>query len=188
MSASTARSAAAREISCRSRKGTKQGYGDQGALLFGRPEEPLDLRGDLVVLSSGAASVSAGRATRQVRNVQPGFERRGQSRAPPWSGGVALQARRRRNEVGAQKIEAWDDASLRCLHLCFLRRSSRDPGDRARRNIPDQNAPRRAPRRAWTRLRELAGVPEQSAWKDHYRVGPIEVVSAEPFFDVTRAL
>jgi glycosyltransferase involved in cell wall biosynthesis len=91
------------------------------------------------------------------------------------------------NKLELNKIEAWDEASLRCLHVCFLRRSSGDRGQLARRNIPDQNAPRPAPRRAWTRVRELARIPEQSSWKNHYRVGPVEVVSAEPFFDVTRA-
>jgi glycosyltransferase involved in cell wall biosynthesis len=81
------------------------------------------------------------------------------------------------------KAEHWEEASMRCLHMCFVRRSSRDPGDRARRNIPDQNAPRRTPLRAWGRVRELARVPEKSAWKDRYRAGPIEVVSSEPFFN-----
>lgn len=79
-------------------------------------------------------------------------------------------------------IAGWEESIFRCLHVCFLPRSTRDGGAMARRNIPDQNAPRRLPRRVWTRLRELARRPEHSEWKDNYRVGPLEAVSARPFF------
>jgi glycosyltransferase involved in cell wall biosynthesis len=90
-------------------------------------------------------------------------------------------------KVELNREATWDDSIFRCLHVCFLPRSTRDGGVMARRNIPDQNAPRRMPRRIWTRLRELAGRPQQSEWKEHYRVGPVEVVSAEPFFRVSGA-
>ena len=44
------------------------------------------------------------------------------------------------------------------------------------------NRPRRLPLRAWSRLREAVGLPEQSAFKlSHYREGPLVTVSAEPF-------
>jgi hypothetical protein len=77
----------------------------------------------------------------------------------------------------------WDESPLRCLHVCFLRRSSRDGADRARPNIRDRNTPARLPLRAWRRLR--GGSPR---WKlEHYREGPLRVVSAEPFFRTSRS-
>jgi hypothetical protein len=85
------------------------------------------------------------------------------------------------------RTAAWDDSIFRCLHVCFLPRSTRDVEATARRNIPDQNAPRRLPRRLWTRLMELTGRPEQSKWKENYRVGPVVGVSTDPFFRVTGA-
>jgi glycosyltransferase involved in cell wall biosynthesis len=86
----------------------------------------------------------------------------------------------RKLELGKQV--GWDEASLRCLHLCFLRRSSRERKARARVNIPDLNVPRRLPRRLWYRSRVAFGL-EQSAWKlGHYRQGELVAVDAAPFF------
>ena len=88
----------------------------------------------------------------------------------------------------ARKLElgrrySWDESPLRCLHVCFLPRSSRDGERRARPNIRDRNAPARLPLRVW---RRLAG--ESPRWKhEHYREGPLCVVSAEPFFRTSRS-
>ena len=88
----------------------------------------------------------------------------------------------------ARKLElgrrySWDESPLRCLHVCFLPRSSRDGERRARPNIRDRNAPARLPVRAWRRLRG-----ESPRWKlEHYREGPLRVVSAEPFFRTSRS-
>jgi glycosyltransferase involved in cell wall biosynthesis len=85
----------------------------------------------------------------------------------------------RKLELGKQY--SWDDSPLRCLHVCFLRRSSRDRREGARPNIGDRTAPARLPRRAWRRVR--GGAPR---WKlEHYREGPLHVVSTEPFLPVT---
>jgi glycosyltransferase involved in cell wall biosynthesis len=101
--------------------------------------------------------------------------------------GLRFKRGARERKLELNRTAAWDDSIFRCLHVCFLPRSTRDGRATARRNIPDQNAPRRLPRRLWTRLRELTGRPEQSEWKEHYRVGPVEVVSADPFFRVSGA-
>jgi glycosyltransferase involved in cell wall biosynthesis len=77
---------------------------------------------------------------------------------------------------------SWEDSPFRCLHVCFVARSSRERKAQARRNIPDMNAPRRLPLRVWTRIRELVGAPEQSEWKHHYRQGERIRVSAAEFF------
>jgi glycosyltransferase involved in cell wall biosynthesis len=71
--------------------------------------------------------------------------------------------------------DEWDWASspFRCLHVCFLRRSSRQPeGLTARRSVIEWTG---IPpfRRAAGRLRELVGRPPDSAWKlAKYRQGP----------------
>jgi glycosyltransferase involved in cell wall biosynthesis len=81
----------------------------------------------------------------------------------------------RKLELGKQ--HPWEESPLRCLHVCFVRRSSRDRGTRVRANIPDQNVPTRLPLRVWRRL--TGQVPR---WKfEHYRQGPLRVVSTEPF-------
>jgi hypothetical protein len=86
----------------------------------------------------------------------------------------------RKLELGKQLT--WDESPLRCLHVCFLRRSSREHEARARVNIPDLNAPRRLPARLWYRARVALG-REQSAWKlEHYRQGEVVTVDARPFF------
>jgi glycosyltransferase involved in cell wall biosynthesis len=90
---------------------------------------------------------------------------------------------------GGRKYElmreySWEQSPFRCLHVCFVARSSRERKAGARRNIPDMNAPRRAPLRAWTRLRELVGAPAQSPWKlEHYRKGDVVEVPVSEFFE-----
>jgi hypothetical protein len=87
-----------------------------------------------------------------------------------------------KNDYMLNRDYAWDDSPFRCVHACFLRRSSLEKRPRARRNIPDRNAPRRAPLRAWSWVRESLGFPEESAWKAHYRKGEPATVSVEGFF------
>lgn len=67
----------------------------------------------------------------------------------------------------------WATSPFRCLHVCFLRRSSRDRGEPvARQSIIERNGFSRA-RRAADRLRELAGRTPESPWKlAKYRQGP----------------
>jgi glycosyltransferase involved in cell wall biosynthesis len=75
----------------------------------------------------------------------------------------------------------WDESPFRALHVCFLRRSSRQRSGGARINIPDRLVPRRAPIRAWRALREALGRPPQGAYKDYYRVGELVTVDARAF-------
>jgi hypothetical protein len=81
---------------------------------------------------------------------------------------------------------SWDDTPLRCLHLCFVRRSSRDPesgGEPGGRPILMESAMhdrtlRGALRR---RLRRRAG-PDVSVWKrEKYMRGDLVTVDASPF-------
>jgi glycosyltransferase involved in cell wall biosynthesis len=71
------------------------------------------------------------------------------------------------------KTISWEESPFRALHLCFIRRSSRQRRDGPRMNVPDRTAPRRAPHRAWRALREAAGRPPAGLYKDHYRVGEL---------------
>ena len=75
----------------------------------------------------------------------------------------------------------WDESPFRALHVCFLRRSSRQRSGGGRINIPDRLAPRRAPVRAWRALREAIGRPPRGSYKGHYRVGELVTVDARPF-------
>jgi hypothetical protein len=90
-------------------------------------------------------------------------------------------AQPRKLELG--RTASWDESPLRCLHLCFLRRSSRERRARARINIPDLNVPRRLPQRTLFRARVRLGLAGESPWKlEHYREGELVEVAAEPFF------
>jgi hypothetical protein len=87
--------------------------------------------------------------------------------------------------------EGWEASSFRCLHVCFLRRSSADPEDRrGRPNLNETGAYRggllggleRVTRRSLGRA--PARVPGESAWKsEKYRRGEHVRVDASPFFD-----
>jgi hypothetical protein len=77
----------------------------------------------------------------------------------------------------------WDEAPMRCLHVCFLRRSSRQPeGHTARLSYVERIADgRRAKLRR--RFGELLGRPPESWWKlNKYRQGPETSVSIAGFF------
>ncbi len=75
---------------------------------------------------------------------------------------------------------SWEDSPLRCLHLCFCRRSSLDFHETAARKNIDEiyNRPN------W--LSRLLSVMQKrrSGWKqERYRRGPMIDVSTLPFFD-----
>jgi Glycosyl transferase family 2 len=89
----------------------------------------------------------------------------------------------RKLELG--KEHDWASSPLRCLHVCFLKRSTLDRRAGARANIRERYGAARLPRRAWRHLRDRVGMPPASAWKlEHYRQGPVVEVDAEPFFSV----
>ncbi len=75
---------------------------------------------------------------------------------------------------------SWEDSPLRCLHLCFCRRSSLDDQEAAARKNIDEiyNRP------GWiSRLMSILQ-KKQSGWKqERYRRGPLTEVSTLPFFD-----
>ena len=86
--------------------------------------------------------------------------------APGWDDGM------KRN---LQEEMSWDSSPLRCLHLCFLPRSSRDADAQARTNIMETYG---AGWRGW--LRKWTGAGQ---WKrDYYRKGEPITVDATPFF------
>jgi hypothetical protein len=81
----------------------------------------------------------------------------------------------------------WDETPLRCLHGCFLRRSSSDPprsGDPYARPILEET---QLQDRSWRgdlkrRLRRRH-LPDESAWKrEKYMRGDLVSVDATPFF------
>ncbi len=78
----------------------------------------------------------------------------------------------------------WHESPLRCLHLCFVRRSSRDPEAPAARPILMESAMHD---RTWRgalkrRLRPRRGL-DVSEWKrEKYMRGDLVTVDASPFF------
>jgi hypothetical protein len=78
------------------------------------------------------------------------------------------------------KTVTWDHSPFRCLHVCFLRRSSLQKEAGPRMNVPDRTAPRRAPVRAWRAFLEAIGRPPAGTYKDHYRVGDLVTVDVAP--------
>ena len=76
----------------------------------------------------------------------------------------------------------WDEAPMRCLHVCFLHRSSRETKrQHARLSYVERIAgSRRA--KLWRRLHELVGRPEESWWKlNKYAQGEEVTVSVKGF-------
>lgn len=84
--------------------------------------------------------------------------------------------------VNLHEQQPWDAAAFRCLHLCFLRRSSRDAaGAPPRKNIMDVNA--WTPGKIATKLRALLTGRPAPDWKEQrYARGPLVSESFEPFF------
>jgi glycosyltransferase involved in cell wall biosynthesis len=96
---------------------------------------------------------------------------------PVFRRGFSERAKRR------LEIEySWDDSPLRCLHTCFMSRSSADKGIESRENIMEIY---RGGLTNWMRrtLRRIAGHPEKSIWKlERYTRGERVLVDARPFF------
>jgi glycosyltransferase involved in cell wall biosynthesis len=77
---------------------------------------------------------------------------------------------------------SWDNSPLRCLHTCFMTRSSSDAGVDSRENIMETY---RGGLTNWIRrtARRFAGRPEKSLWKhERYARGERVGVDARPFF------
>jgi glycosyltransferase involved in cell wall biosynthesis len=73
---------------------------------------------------------------------------------------------------------SWEDDPLRCLHVCFLPRSSADDGD-ARANLDESGAYDRGPFGA---LKRLVRPRRNASWKhDWYARGEHVTVDAAPF-------
>jgi glycosyltransferase involved in cell wall biosynthesis len=76
----------------------------------------------------------------------------------------------------------WEEADFRCLHLCFLKRSSRDTENTVRRNIIETFGPTRL-HTLWYAFSRFAGLPKAARWKrSRYMRGPETLVPAETFF------
>ena len=89
------------------------------------------------------------------------------------------------SENAKRRLEAefsWEESPLRCLHTCFMRRSSADTGIDSRENIMETY---RGGLTNWIRrtARRIAGRPEKSLWKrERYARGGRVSVDARPFF------
>ncbi len=96
--------------------------------------------------------------------------------------------RRGFSEGAKRRLEtefSWDESPLRCLHTCFMSRSSRDAGINTRENIMETYC---GGLTNWIRrtARRLAGRPEFSNWKrERYARGARVTVDARPFFKGT---
>jgi Glycosyl transferase family 2 len=82
---------------------------------------------------------------------------------------------------------SWDESPLRCLHVCFLRRSTADPeptGAPAARPILEETTMHdRSWRGGLKRRLRRRRVPAESAWKrEKYMRGELVTVDASPFF------
>jgi len=84
----------------------------------------------------------------------------------------------------------WEATPMRCLHLCFMNRSSHDdPTVKARANISDVASANNKKRSLWKRLKNLTnGQRKISAWKeDQYRKGELQEKDLSPFVYPTAA-
>lgn len=80
----------------------------------------------------------------------------------------------------------WRESPFRCLHTCFLPRSSAQPSHVARMNPPDRLKARLTGRIA-ARLLTVAGRRPTSSWKvDRYRQGAEVSVDVDGFFPSAR--
>jgi hypothetical protein len=78
----------------------------------------------------------------------------------------------------------WDESPFRCLHACFVRRSSRDPlqGEHVRLNIGEASTQRRDLRGRIARALRGGASPSGDSWKlEKYRRGPLVTKDAAPF-------
>jgi glycosyltransferase involved in cell wall biosynthesis len=77
---------------------------------------------------------------------------------------------------------AWPEADFRCLHLCFLKRSSRDTESTNRRNIIETFGPTRL-HTLWYSVAGMLGFRKAARWKrSRYMRGPEAQVPVEAFF------
>src|SRR5207245_11419231 len=85
---------------------------------------------------------------------------------------------------------SWDETPLRCLHACFIRRSSGETdGDRAwaRPILEETGMQDRSLRGLVKRFLRRQTAPRISAWKrEKYMRGDLVTVDASPFFYATR--
>ena len=66
----------------------------------------------------------------------------------------------------------WDEADFRCLHLCFLKRSSLDNENTSRPNIIETFGPTPL-HTLWYRLARTLGFQKPAQWKrSRYMRGP----------------
>jgi glycosyltransferase involved in cell wall biosynthesis len=76
----------------------------------------------------------------------------------------------------------WDEADFRCLHLCFLKRSSLDSDNISRPNIIETFGPTRL-HTLWYRLTGMLGLKKPAQWKrTRYTRGPKVLANVETFF------
>ena len=95
---------------------------------------------------------------------------------PVYRSGYAATSRRYLHEE-----TPWEQADFRCLHLCFLPRSSVDAST-TRRNIVETYGMGRV-RSQLAKLNALFTRAGSSRWKnERYRRGPVVTVDATPFF------
>jgi glycosyltransferase involved in cell wall biosynthesis len=81
----------------------------------------------------------------------------------------------------------WDDAPFRCLHVCFMRRSSSaSPRELARQSYGDRLSAGR-PRRVWFDIKRLVGRPHASWWKvEKYARGELVTLPIDGFMPTER--
>src|SRR4029077_13628694 len=78
------------------------------------------------------------------------------------------------------KETAWEDAYFRCLHACFLPRSTQEPAGAMRENVSESLQPLRRLKRL---ARSAIGLKSASDYKrEKYMRGPRVSVDASPFF------
>jgi hypothetical protein len=77
---------------------------------------------------------------------------------------------------------SWDETPLRCLHLCFVRRSSRDVAPEVRPILMESGLHDRSWRGGLKRRLRHRRPPRESAWKrEKYMRGDLLSVDASPF-------
>lgn len=82
---------------------------------------------------------------------------------------------------------SWDETPLRCLHLCFVPRSSLDSGATVRPILMESGMHDRSRRGAVKRRLLGRRPPAESAWKrEKYMRGELVTVDASPFFGAAR--
>jgi hypothetical protein len=76
----------------------------------------------------------------------------------------------------------WEEAEFRCLHLCFLKRSSCDNESTNRRNIIETFGPTRL-HTLWYAVAGMLGFQKAARWKrSRYMRGPEATFPIETFF------